>query len=410
MSTEEKLRELGDPSGKQDANYWNEWFQVMCGDDHRSFEWYTIPSEVARVLESCKYPSGENSRMIHPGSGNSMVPVKLRDSFLFPHQHVVVDIADVALQQMKEVHDKDSCGENEISYIHGNVLDPPLPLDKDTFDVWVDKGLIDALFNDLDSSNTAQCQTLFDEAHRLLKPTIGVLLVVTMAEDHSLSLILHNWYRLIKGSMNLAWQPDMHIHEMEPTSGDMRPFGIMLTKASPSFRTETSELSIIWHYFDGSTRRHLVVGEAFDTAKVFCEESRQRFRIKVKKCNENKVLATIEVKPWDADVELYEVGQLIIGMDWMLPEGRHIRPNWQEYDNQTGGKAFIKIVPVGYGISKLILKCVIDSDDLDDFTQCLRDWDGGGIADQGIQSVDVNWEQTFRIVDMSSLASTNSKR
>jgi translation elongation factor EF-1beta len=407
MSTEEKLRVLGDPSGKQDSKYWNEWFQVVCGDDHRSFEWYTDPSEVARVLRSCNCADVENPRMIHPGSGNSLTPVKLRDDYSFPHKHVVVDIANVALEEMKQVHDKLSNIENtsSIEYLLGNVLNPPLPLDDNSFDVWVDKGLLDALFKDFETSSISQCNTLFEEAHRLLRPGFGLLLVVTMAEDHSLLLILDNWGRLLKEG-TAGWTPHLTVHELEPVSGDMRPFGFTMTKAlSDVDAKESDKAYLMWHPIIGAMEQLELGDDAFDIVKIRCEQSRQEFRSKLCKSDENMMLATIEIKPWDAEVDLNAVGQLVTGADWVLAEGRPICPKWQPFDEN--GREKIKIVPVGYGISKLVLKCVIDSDDLDNFTEALREWDGGGIAEDGVQSVDVDWDKTFRIVDLPSIASVN---
>jgi hypothetical protein len=402
MDREDDLRVLGDPSGQQDADYWNEWFQIVCGGDDRSFEWYTAPSEVARLLKSFNCSQGKNPRMIHPGSGNSLVPVKLRDTFFFPHQHFVVDIADAALKQMKRVHNKYCDGGNEIKYLHCNVLDPPLPLDADSFDVWVDKGLVDALFKDCESSSASQCQTLFDEAHRLLKPCCGVLLVITMAEEHSLSLILRNWTRQLNNSVAM-WQSDLNVYELEPVSGDMRPFGIVMKMATPSDAIEKGITTLTWHHFNGSTKQ-FALENVFDTVKSLCEESRREFHCKRNRVNENDMLLTIEMKPWDTDVDLYAVGQLITGLEWTVKGGRVILPIWQQFDDSDGVKTSIRVVPVAYGICKLVLKCLIGSDDLEDFTETLREWDGGGVAQDGFQSVDIDWGKTFRVCDLSSMA------
>jgi translation elongation factor EF-1beta len=346
--------------------------------------------------------------MIHPGSGNSLTPVKLRDEHSFPHKHVVVDISDVALEEMKQVHDKRSNTENatSIEYILGNVLDPPLPLDDDSFDVWVDKGLLDALFKDSETLSTSQCNTLFEEAHRLLRPGFGLLLVVTMAEDHSLSLLLDNWGRLLQDG-TACWTPQLRVHELEPASGDMRPFGFTMTKASSDVDAskQVDKACLMWHPIIGAVEQLELGDDALNTVKSRCEQSRQEFRSKLCKSDETMMLATIEIKPWDAEADLNAIGQLVTKSNWFLAEGRHICPKWQPF--HENGREKIKIVPVGYGISKLVLKCVISSDDLDDFAEVLREWDGGGIAEGGVQSVDVDWDQTFQIVDLPSIARFN---
>jgi hypothetical protein len=179
--------------------------------------------------------------MIHPGSGNSLVPVKLRNEFGFAHRHLVVDISGVALTEMRKVHDLNSSTANEIEYLLGNVLEPPLPLDDSSFDVWVDKGLVDALFKDSNEVCSGQSQNLFAEAFRLLQSDDGLLVVVTMAETHSLQLILNGFWTELK--MNLA---SLHVSELEPVSGDMRPFGFVLHRKKCS----NHPFLISWHLSD----------------------------------------------------------------------------------------------------------------------------------------------------------------
>ena len=397
---EERLKELGDPSGKQTAEYWDEWFDVVCGEDHRPFEWYCDVEEVVRMLRYHCIGASSGGRMIHPGSGNSLVPVKLRSEFGFPHKHVVVDISDVALTEMRKVHDLNSSTGDEIEYLLGNVLEPPLPLDDSSFDVWVDKGLVDALFKDSNEVCLYQSQNLFAEASRLLRSVDGLLLVVTMAEKHSLQLILSGFWSDLK--MNLA---SLHVWELEPVSGDMRPFGFVLHRKRPS----NHGFSIIWHRIDNQVEEVRIQEQSLEclveelTAR--CDASRVEFKLD-REQQQDKTLATIEIKPWDAETDLETLKEIIVNTTWTAPaigdqEERCIDPKWQAHD--------AKVVPIGYGVCKLVLQCTVRSDDIDALVDAISDWEGAPEIEDGVQSVDVDWTQTARIAAIPCIKILKSK-
>ena len=390
---EERLKELGDPSGKQTSEYWDEWFNVVCGEDHRPFEWYCGVEEVVRVLRH--HVTSSTGRMIHPGSGNSLVPVKLRNDFGFPHDHVVVDISSVALEEMRKVHDLNSSTGNEIEYLLGNVLEPPLPLEDNSFDVWVDKGLVDALFKDSNELYSSQSQTLFSEAYRLVRPDDGVLVVVTMAEKHSLQLILGSfWSELATQSASL------HVWELEPVSGDMRPFGFVLHRQ----KTANEELILRWHLSGNQVEEVKVHSETLecllDEVSGRCDASRTRF--KEGRCIQlDKTLATIEIKPYDAETDMEKLKEIIVNTKWTTPsndgeEERFIDPVWRTNDS--------KVVPIGYGVSKIVIQCVVNTDDVDDLVEAIIEWEGTPSFEDGVQSVDVDWGQTNRIAAPPDIA------
>ena len=408
---EEKLKELGDPSGKQSSEYWDEWFTVVCGDNHqhRLFEWYCNVDEVARLL--CHHvqivkqtppisinAGGGHGRMIHPGSGNSLVPVKLRNDFGFPHQHVVVDISKVALEEMRRVHDQNEVSpDNKIDYILGDVLEPPLPLEDGVFDIWLDKGLVDALFHDSSDLCRSQSQTLFSEAYRLLRPFSGILVIITMAEEHSLQHILSGFWR------ELALQSaSLHIWELEPVSGDMLPFGFVLQRTTTT--TESDSLILTWHRQGGQVEMMKVpentMESLFHEVSRQCGASRVRFQ-ELRERQNDKTLATIEIKPWDSATDLEVLIDVIVGTRWSAPltdsqEERSIDPEWRPHD--------YKVVPIGYGISKLVLQCTVNSDDLDVLVEAISEWEGPPPFEDGVQSVDIDWQETVRIAAFPQIA------
>ncbi len=108
-----------------------------------------------------------------------------------------MDCSTVAIQQIQDkmIQTTTQGEEQQAGLIEsevGDVLQPPLPYADNLFDVWVDKGLTDALFcggNDI-GPELQQCFTLLQEAHRVLKPN-GLCLIITLAQDHTLKLLLH---------------------------------------------------------------------------------------------------------------------------------------------------------------------------------------------------------------------------
>ena len=392
---EERLKELGDPSGKQSSAYWDEWFDVVCGDNHQPFEWYCNVDEVARML--CHHvPSiSTGGRMIHPGSGNSLVPVKIRNDFGFPHRHVVVDISNVALEEMRRVHDHNLSADNAIEYLLGDVLEPPLPLEGGVFDVWLDKGLVDALFNDSSDLCRAQSQILFSEAYRLLRPHTGILVIVTMGEEHSLQLILNGfWCELDLKSASL------HVWELTPVSGDMLPFGFVLERTT----TGNEELIVSWHGKDSKVEkmevREKTIECLFQEVSRRCGASRVGFK-ELRERQNDKTLATIEIKPWDSTTDLELLKDAIVGTRWTAPstdsqQEHSIDPDWRTHD--------YKVVPIGYGISKLVLQCTVNSDDLEVLVEAISEWEGTPPIEDGVQSVDIDWKKTTRIAALPDIA------
>jgi translation elongation factor EF-1beta len=407
QSIEKQLSSLGDPSGRQDAAYWDQWFEVVCEKDHKTFEWYCGVDEVVRVLSyhlnSGSTQSGERSasRIIHPGSGTSLVPLKLRD--VFSSVQVVVDVSPVAVVEMKRVHEEQfpakDASSDPIQYLVTDILNPPLPFEAESFECWVDKGFVDAVFSEKsETSNRDQSKKLFEEANRLLKSARGVALIVSLAEDHSLQLLVDN-------AFTGSWQPDIHVWELEPVSGDMRPFGFVFTKAD--IVEERPERRLVWHSLDGeidetSTTLELLLdlirGRVVASRKAFSLSQKSKEKSKIR-----KVMVRLELKPFDAETDLKLLGKAVRASTWQtIDDGlqRTLCPLWQPFEGDEN--VMESIVPIGYGISKLILQCIIPSDDVDHLVSAIEDWEGDGEL-EGVQSVDVDWGNTMPVGNAEEL-------
>ncbi len=478
------MKQLGDPSGQQTSAYWNEWFSVV-GAERQFFEWYCDAKEVARVLEyhlplfdddddhphqqeeedhhattPVHHHHGRHRQMIHPGAGNSMVPLEFMKTFPH-HQQIVVDISPVALEMAQEClaqyqhrpkeESRDRTRDNttaflDIQFLVGDVLHPPLhsSLTADSFDAWMDKGLMDALFANHkehiiaaanaaaeEEENQRHCAMVFQEAHRLLHSNSGIMFVVTLAEPHTLQLLLQNWCDQqhhhdddpTNTDSSRRWSPTLHIWELVPLSGAMRPFGVVLTKETSTSELFDSTKKLVWHGLNGvfSTTVHPLNGmcEAtmLTTISTILEESRQRFReeILLRSQQQNhhdaspfRLLATLEVKPYDDQVDLMGVGQQITSRSYA-----QIGPvqwlTWENDDDEpssttttpvvaaTTRSYYSKLVPMAFGLSKLVLRCLVaSSDELKEMVDDIMDWHQANGGDC-IQSIDIDWEATHPV-------------
>ena len=445
---EQQLEALGDPSGQQDSSYWNDWFQIVCcQQEHRPFEWYCSAEEVIRVLShhlptttgttteidrhpgKQVHPERRQRWMIHPGSGTSLLPLKLQS--IFPHSHVVLDVSSVAIDEMKQVHERqqqdtalssnqirNSCS---IEYHVTNVLDPPLAgFDDATFECWIDKGFVDAVFssNQDDDSDCQQrrqqeeqARRMFDECHRLLTngnknsnnkdeegiPAAGFALIVSLAEAHSTHLILDPWL-----NQPHQWSSTLHVWELEPLSGILRPFCFVLTKknASSAIRSKADDhvhRRLVWHYHSDDGNTAIITDDVVIPLETAAQEVQQRlhdsrftFAAAAKKKESNggsrgKLLVTLDVKPYTAETDLVALAECIRNTPWEVSDTPSF-PEWQPFSSGD----LQEIVPIGFGISKLRLACLVPSDGaVDALVSALEEWDGNETFEDGIQSVDL---------------------
>jgi translation elongation factor EF-1beta len=386
---EDRLQGLGDPSGRQDSQFWNEWFEIVCRDKHQPFEWYCDTEEVMRVLSY--HISGDTcGRTIHPGSGTSMLPVKLRE--VYPDScQVVVDISEVAIEEMKE-HHVGSVDTDRIEYLQADILNDKLPYEGSEFCAWIDKGFLDAVFCKDNTKAGEQSRFMFHESLRLLEKGNGVMVIISLAEDHSLELILDAYLE-----QDNDWDSELHVWEVKPTSGTMRPFAFVLKRASKSAVGSSTELSLVWHEEckDAVTVQCESADELRSVLAEHVELSRKRF-MKSAASDDRKLLVTLEIKPYEAEADLVKLATILMEMEWRVEGGDELlsKPEWQTFD-ETG--LMYDVVPIGYGICKLRMRCIYPSDDVDALVSAIGEWEGSTDFEDGIQSVDVDWTNTYAI-------------
>jgi len=79
------------------------------------------------------------------------------------------------------------------------------------------------------------------------------------------------------------------------------------------------------------------------------------------------------------------LAECIRDISWEVPDS-HSAPEWQPFSSGD----LQEIVPIGFGISKLRLACLVPSDDaVDALVSALEDWEGCEMFEDGIQSVDL---------------------
>jgi translation elongation factor EF-1beta len=180
----------------------------------------------------------------------------------------------------------------------------------------------------------------------------------------------------------------------------MRPFGFVFTKAD--IIEERPERRLVWHYIDGERDEAFTTLESLlDLIRGRVAGSREAFSLSQKLQEKSnvirKVLATLEVKPFDAETDLKVLGKAVRASTWQAVNGdtpRTLCPLWQPFKGDA--TVMEQIVPIGYGISKLQLKCIIPSDDVDHLVSAIEEWEGDGEV-EGVQSVDVDWANSIPI-------------
>jgi translation elongation factor EF-1beta len=399
------LQILGDPSGRQDSDYWNAWFKAVClNPEHRVFEWYCSTNEVIRVLSNYIGDANilsDRHRIMHPGSGTSLLPVRL--SQIYPYRNVVVDVSEVAIDEMKQLHRMQFEGVNQgtkaasVEYRVANLLEPALDFEANSFHFWIDKGFVDAVFSKEGKEvNRSQEDHLFLEINRVLTSEGGTALIVSLAEDHSLQLIVNNWLREC-----IAWKDRLDVWELTPVSGDMPPFCFVLAKASGNAAKNGRRVN--FHYIHSKSPEEIYVNDAEEgIAKIgfHISQSRAAFAQRLSSPNKPKIsirriLAILEIKPYDADMDLKVLANVIQSTVWKMADKLTILPQWYPFP----GGDLQKIVPVAYGISKLQLKCIIPEDDIDKLVEAINEWEGNDQFSDGVQSVDVDWANTVPVGD-----------
>ena len=405
-------KQLGDPSGQSSAYYWNSWFEKVCGQTKEGFEWYCDAKEIARLLQFYfEEVDREALSIIHPGSGNSNVPSELRNTFGFStkSKQCIIDCSEVAIQEMesKTQENSESSSGGKIEFKVGDVLKPPLPYSDRFFDVWIDKGLVDALFSgsEIDCDD---CEILFREAHRVLKRKNGVCIVITLGQEHTVKLLLQSIHflpALQEGSVSntSCWQRNIDIHEIAPLSdaSSLRPFAFVFRtcEKTGSHQDDIEEVPIL-RFFDQETIIKSEIGKnvSAQTVNDILEDSRQTYQILWEHKRQEKLMAlqkqhlhsndevymltTLHIKPWDIEYDLNSLAGQI--------KHQHQNITWKEY----------ALVPIGFGLCRLEMRCIVKNDYIDQLRDNIQDDNK-----DSVQSVDVDWEQSVRVMNPSKFIS-----
>ncbi|KAL7567554.1 hypothetical protein ACA910_000158 [Epithemia clementina (nom. ined.)] len=430
VGIEEKLNRLGDPSGRQDAEYWDSWFKIVCLEqDHRPYEWYCEPSEVLRVVTAhLKYlPPHKNSNsvdsrgIIHPGSGTSLVPIVLSEK-LEGFAQVVVDVSQTAIDEMRSIHDQ-SRGKrmadgdeyaSSVCYFVADVLKPPMPFQSSSFVSWIDKGFIDAIFSKDNSLGQTQVQAaaLFQEASRLLVPNDGFMLIISLAEEHSLHIILDNF-------LSGLWNATMHVWEIEPVSGNMRPFGFVFHSDESPGRQSYPEnpkdavshqtgVQVVWHKHSSRKTNadedlehifNVTTDQLRSTLDDLIVKSRLAFkatRLEHSVGEPRMMLVFLDVKPIDTDVDLVSLSSRI--RSHSTTSWQPIAPN--DHGENKADTCYHMIVPIGFGLSKLQLCGIVLTEVVDDLPEFIESCER-----ESIQSVDIDWTQSSPISNTQAFLS-----
>eukprot|EP00658_Telonema_sp_P-2_P073886 TRINITY_DN63024_c0_g1_i1.p1 TRINITY_DN63024_c0_g1~~TRINITY_DN63024_c0_g1_i1.p1 ORF type:complete len:247 (+),score=48.82 TRINITY_DN63024_c0_g1_i1:120-860(+) len=213
-------------------------------------------------------------------------------------------------------------------------------------------------------------QVIFRSAARLLKPQ-GLMLIITLAQDHILELVLES----VRTTGNLWRRLDVHELAPKDMSSPLQPFAVVLERGS--IQGKRDAMATAFHRASGGIR-------AVDSLEMSAwlgviHDSRQRFverqaSLAAMTAGQKRrgMRVVIDVKPWDGEVDLNALAETlktkVLDTDSVQWEG-------------------CNVVPIGFGISKIAIQCVSESSDQIDMIRDLIEQE-----DEWVQSVDINWD------------------
>ncbi|CCT72642.1 uncharacterized protein FFB20_01333 [Fusarium fujikuroi] len=173
------------------SEYWDSRYATSNNNDP-THEWFRSFSQVLpflqkNLLEQPGRTAQDEPRILHLGSGDSVVPAELAERGY--QKQLCVDFSPVVVDMMTERH-KDITG---IQWSRVDVRDMP-SIETGSIDVTFDKGTLDAMiygspWNPPDEvrENTSR---YLKEVHRVLKAD-GVFLYITFRQPHFMKLLLN---------------------------------------------------------------------------------------------------------------------------------------------------------------------------------------------------------------------------
>ena len=375
-----------DPKELRTAKYWARFFETLGGAD---FEWYAKAEEVWPLLQQyCSRRAGLASergdgapRVLHSGTGNSSLPMELYDLGL--RDALAVDYVPAVIEEMKE-----KCGDGRDGLAWA-VMDATklTALGDAEFDAIIDKGLIDALMTDASEESAATLDLVLGEAERVLRPS-GRYCLVTLGQQHIVALLLRELRQR-------GWGVDLH--ELLPQSPDssLLPFLFVLCKGENGSKPGRP---LLRHHLDrGERSMSMWCYGATDKCEAWLndamEMARGRFMADVfsralvdspaAAGGGSRSFVVLDIKPYEAEADLDALADRILGLDvpgvqWFEQIPAHI----SLADDESR-----RIIPIGYGVSKLRLSCIIEDDmlEVEELGEAIEDTDD----EEVVQSVDI---------------------
>ena len=402
---------LGDPAGQANAEYWDAWFNSVSNGSR--FEWYVSSSAaIASLLEVSLFGPGSpplsqwsqdctslssSTRVLHGGSGNSELIFDLAASHNMTDA-VALDISPVAVDEMTLKVSLRSALEpclGSLSFVLHDVL-TPLPFPSSTFDAFLDKGLFDAMMSSADDPYKSNASLLFSHVHAVLKPERPYV-CVTLAESHVVRLF-HSAATATSTKHAAGWGP-LNIFELKPdddNKSSLRPFAFVLHRAAADSchvgtvnffdlaeddgSSSSSSPSPSW----SSSPSYSASFPTFAAVDEVVIASRAAYDSSVKARRKGKTavsaaislsLLTFDVKPYECECDLLSLYARLSSSEGPLGGAAFEPPIvWREH----------AIVPIGFGVSKLVITCVLNSDDVDNVVDVIQDEE-----QDEVQSVDI---------------------
>lgn len=161
--------------------YWN-WRYTQSGESEK-YDWLLDSSKVKPILDKALSENGKDTQILNLGCGNSSFPFDFYERF--PNMHSI-DFSDVVIENMRKM------SELEYPLLKWTVADMrelPKHFPKQSFDLVIDKGSLDAVWSDGCSQWTPSDEVVDDARNvvdgilEVLKPR-GIFLSISFGQPH----------------------------------------------------------------------------------------------------------------------------------------------------------------------------------------------------------------------------------
>jgi len=340
-----------DPKEFENQCFWDNFFKIRDG---KAFEWYCGTNEIVNFL--IKKGCCSSSWILTVGCGNSLLPFELNDNYGFSISMNV----DFSLTAIKEMHQKNRNSNSRpgISFCAMDVLH--MGLRSNFADFVIDKGLLDAMFSEDSVHSRKRAVCMASELCRVVKED-GLLLIVSLCQGHSIRILEACLPVFSSNCLEAKVQP----LTPQNSKSALRPFCISLLKGDAASHHENLKVTFLNENGEQIKSCHSFLEMEclfVQFQKTFLEEFQQK--------ESKRLLLTLDLKPWDADVDL-EITQnnvLTLNLENVL---------WLAQESQT--------IPIGFGIKKLQMQCLVP-DDFDPMEVCDLLCEH---LEESIQSVDI---------------------